>query len=315
MTIKPEISIIIVSYNTRALTLACLKSIESHPPACGYEVLVVDNASTDDSVDAIRKKFPQIKIICSDTNLGFSQANNKALTQAQGEILVLLNSDTEVYPGALDNLWVAFRDHPEIAAGGGRLLNSDGTLQYGIRYDPRLSNALSEAVFLHRLFTGPHWGELETDPAQYKSFHPVEWLSGAYLAIRKEWFARVGGLDPDFFMYSEDSDWCRRIRQAGGTVAFIPDSVVTHHGGGSSRDASEFLLAMQARAKDRYVRLYMNRREAMVFRWITAFRLGLRALLFLPLSPFGSHYRKKMWWRLKAIYQLYANPLPLKTDE
>ncbi len=315
MSDHPDLSIIIVSYNTRDLTLACLRSIESFPPSCRYETIVVDNASRDDSVESIRKNHPHVKLICSETNLGFARANNQALLEAQGEILVLLNSDTEVHPGALDDLWAAFRNHPEIAAGGGRLLNSDGTLQYGVRYHPRLSNAISEALFLHRLFNGPCWSEIETDPKKYESFHRAEWLSGAYLAIRRDWFQRVGGLDPGFFMYSEDSDWCRRIEDAGGLVAYIPDSVVTHHGGGSSRTANEFLLVMRTRARDRYARIHMNPMAAAAYRLILAFGLLLRAALFLLICPFGSQYRKNLWWRLKALCQLYASPLPLKTNE
>jgi GT2 family glycosyltransferase len=151
---------------------------------------------------------------------------------------------------------------------------------------------------------------VETRAAIYQKDRKAEWLSGAYLAIRKDWYEKVGGLDAGFFMYSEDADWCYRIHRQGGTIQYLQGSVVTHFGGGSSGDL-ERLLIMRNRARDRYARLHFPPFRASLYRHILAFSLLLRALLFLPLTPFGSRFRKNLDWRLTAVKALYRDPLPL----
>ncbi len=308
----PKLSILIVSYNTKELTLACLDSIERYPPEGPYEVIVIDNDSKDGSCEAIQEHHPNVRLIQSGGNLGFARANNIGMRKATREILVLLNSDTEVHAEALSNLQRAFHANPDMAAGGGRLLNTDGTQQFGVRYFPRLSNALSEALFLHHLFHGPWSGELEARPEFYLSDREVEWLSGAYLAVRREWYERIGGLDGGFFMYAEDSDWCYRIHKEGGHIWYIANSLVTHHGGGSSENPGK-LDVIRTQAKDRFARLHFAPWRAFIFRLILVFGLLFRCLLALPLSPLGEKYRRGLVWRAKAAIAVFCRPLPLET--
>lgn len=309
MNSPPKLSILVVSFNTRALTLACLQSIKRFPPSGPYEVIVIDNASQDGTAGAITEGVPWAHLIASTENLGFAKANNLGMREACGDILVLLNSDTEVHPEALSILQSAFRDDPGLAAAGGKLLNSDGSLQHGLRYFPSLSNALSEALFLHHLFHGPLWSEVEARPAVYEEARSAEWLSGAYLAVRKSWYEKVGGLDAGFFMYSEDTDWCWRIHQGGGVIRYLPDSLVTHHGGGSSGGNPD-LHIMRFLAKDRFARIHFTSGMAALYRLGLVAGLLLRGLLCIPVSPLGARYRQACLWRLKAAVDLFTHPLP-----
>ncbi len=308
----PKLSILIVSYNTRELTLACLASIEHFPPEGPYEVILIDNDSRDGSFEAVLERYPNVRLIQSGGNLGFARANNLGMRAATGDILVLLNSDTEVHAEALTHLQQAFQSVPDMAAGGGRLLNSDGTQQFGIRYFPRLSNALSEALFLQHLYHGPCSGKVEMRPEIYLMDQEVEWLSGAYLAVRRNWYERLGGLDWGFFMYSEDTDWCYRIHHAGGRIRYIANSVVTHHGGGSSGGVGK-MDVIRTQAEDRFARLHFTPMRAFLYRLILVFGLLLRCLLSLPLYALGEKYRPGLIWRVRAILAVFTSPLSLET--
>lgn len=308
----PEVSILIVSYNTAQLTLDCLNSVYAHPPAGEFEVIVVDNNSHDGSPAAVAENFPQVQLFALQENLGFARGNNVAMQHATKPILVLLNSDTLVHSEAFTHLQRAFRDNHEMAAAGGRLLNADGSVQYGLRYFPRIRNALSEGLFLHHLFSGPSWGELENRRDHYQQSHRAEWVSGAYLAVRSEVYKQIGGLDAGFFMYSEDTDWCYRIQEKCGQVWYLADSIVTHLGGGSSR-ANPRLLVIRTASKDRYARLHMSPVLAAVYRICLVLGLLVRIALALLPAVFRPRFRSEVRWRLQTIKELYCNPLSTET--
>jgi len=306
----PSISILIVNYKTPDLTIACIDSIYKYPPHGLYEVIVVDNDSRDDSVERIVAKFPKVILVPSDRNLGFSGGNNLAMEHAKYEILLLLNSDTEVHENALVNLQQFFLRQKNAAAVGGKNYSSDGSVQYSIRYFPRLLNALSESFFLHRFFSGALFGECEKRLQLYESEHEVEWVSGSYLAVRRQWYEKVGGLDSGFFMYSEDTDWCYRIKQHGGSVWYCPESTITHYGGGSSK-GSKRLPVQLILSRDRYARLHFTAIRASIYRLLISLRLCLRFLLLFLSSPFKNGNYEFSKQRLFAIKQLYSSPLKL----
>jgi hypothetical protein len=169
----PTISILIVSYNTKDLTSACLSSIHRYPPIGDYETIVVDNGSKDGSAAMIARRFPGVKLMVSNKNLGFAAGNNLALRAAKYDVLLLLNSDTEVHPGALEHLQTILSENPSLAGAGGRLLNTDGSTQHNIRYFPRLSNLFSESFFFINSSPVPSGVKLKDEPSAMKSPKPL----------------------------------------------------------------------------------------------------------------------------------------------
>jgi N-acetylglucosaminyl-diphospho-decaprenol L-rhamnosyltransferase len=246
MAPSPDLSIIIVSFNTQALTLACLRSLPISPQV---EVVVVDNASTDGSVSAIAADFPNVTVLPQAANLGFARANNIGLAAAHGRHLLLLNSDTEMHMGAAHAL-ISFLDtHPRAGACGPQLRNTDGSLQPSGRALPNVRSVALDMTRLYRLTRTALFAEAGRDYAQVSE---VGELSGAALCVRRDVYAQIGGLDPGFFMYYEDTDWCKRIHDAGWTVHYVPTAVVTHHWGGSTRKTAWLPIAAGQDSLRRY---------------------------------------------------------------
>jgi len=230
-----DLSIIIVGWNSVRDLTQCLPSLRAGCPAHVCEILLVDNASTDDTVAFSRQILPSITVIRNDRNAGFAHANNQAIAIATGRYLCLLNPDTVVHPGALDTL-VSFLDgHPEAWACGPGLLNGDGTPQRtGVRF-PSLWNLAVEAVFLDRVLPRTKvFGSHRQLYAMGTAAREVDFVQGSCLMVRREVIQRVGGLDERFFMYFEETDWCRRIVGEGGKVFIVPSAAVTHFGGGTT---------------------------------------------------------------------------------
>jgi GT2 family glycosyltransferase len=226
----PIISVIIVSYNTCDMTLKCLADLYAELNTIRAEVFVVDNASADRSVEAIRTNFPDVHVIANTQNRGFGAANNQALKTARGEFLLLLNSDAFIKPGAIAALIGALRQDPKAGAVGPRLLNRDGSLQISCFRFPSPFRAWVENLWISTAF--PHHpiiGDYRRWP--HDAPRVVDWVIGACLLVRREVYEKVGGFDERFFMYAEETDWQRRIRDAGWTIVFTPAAQVIHLGG------------------------------------------------------------------------------------
>jgi GT2 family glycosyltransferase len=201
-----DLSIIIVNHNNEKFLKDCLSSVFDQTKKHEFEVILVDNNSSDNSVGLVSKTFPKARIIRNKENLGFCKANNIGLKTYQGRYALLLNTDTIVKDGALDKL-VEFMDaNPQVGACGPKLLNPDGTPQH-------------QGGLFNRRF----W--LSKNPTR------VDYVIGACLLVRKEAIDKVGGLDENFFFSNDDLDWCRRIRKAGWDVCFLPQAEVLHYGG------------------------------------------------------------------------------------
>jgi GT2 family glycosyltransferase len=214
------------------MTLDCLRSLYADLGDLPAEVFVVDNASSDGSADAIGREFPEVRLIANSANLGFGAANNLAMSKAQGEYLLLLNSDAFPKAGAIATLVNYLQANPKVGIVGPRLVHADGSLQLSCFRFPSplrawLENLWISTAFADHRFLGDyrHWA--------HDSLRNVDWVIGACLLLRRNVFSQVGGFDEKFFMYSEEADWQRRIRDAGWDIAFIPDAVVTHLGGAS----------------------------------------------------------------------------------
>jgi len=231
---KPvTLSVIIVSYNTREMTLTCLDTLFERLSDLDAEVWVVDNGSQDGSAEAIRARFPQVKMIEMDRNLGFGGANNRAMEKANGRFFLLLNSDAFPHAGAVKGLCDFLETHPDVGAVGPRLDNPDGTLQKSCYRFPSPMRAIAENMLLVSAFpNNPLWGDyraFEHDTRLY-----VDFVSGAAFLIRREVFEKIGPFDEGFFVYAEETDWQLRMHKNGWKVAFIPDVTVVHYGGQSS---------------------------------------------------------------------------------
>ncbi|GBE30448.1 N-acetylglucosaminyl-diphospho-decaprenol L-rhamnosyltransferase [bacterium BMS3Bbin04] len=232
-----DLSVIIVSYNVRDLLATCLLSIAQAQVGLKVETWVVDNASDDDTVEMVRQRFPQVRVIANIENVGFAKANNLALNQASGRHLMILNPDTIVGAKSLSALVDFLDNNPEYGAVGPKLLNEDGTYQpAGKRSIPtpwssfcKLSG-LSSAFPRSRIFNEYELGHLHEDET-----HEVGALCGAAMVLSREAFAKCGGLDEQYFMYGEDIAWSDAVRRAGYKIGYLPDAPIVHIKGQSTK--------------------------------------------------------------------------------
>jgi GT2 family glycosyltransferase len=233
----PDLSVIIVNWNAAEYLPAALEALFAAQGDLAMEVLLVDNASTDASIQVVQSRFPQVEVLENSENRGFAAANNQGLAWARGRYILLLNPDTEM-PAITLRTFVAYLEaQPRVGVVGPRLQARGGKIQGGAAgYDPSPSTIFSFSTFLYRLLPGRCKG-LWLPRSRYKQPEPVpvDWVSGACMMVRRQAFAAAGPLDERYFMYSEDVEWCRRIRQAGYEVVCLPAVAVTHHIGGSSR--------------------------------------------------------------------------------
>ncbi|MFT5049181.1 MAG: N-acetylglucosaminyl-diphospho-decaprenol L-rhamnosyltransferase [Chlamydiales bacterium] len=253
-----DLSILIVSYNTRELTLACLASVFDLFSGPSFEVVLVDNASSDGSAEAIRERFPQVVMLTPGSNLGFGRANNLAAKQARGERLLLLNPDTEIQAGSLEAMyaWSLKAEHDVLL--GGRTFYADG------RLEPRsccgnisLWSLFCMATGLARLAPGSRLLDPES-MGRWKrdSVRDVDIIAGCLLMITKTFWDQLGGFDEDFFMYGEDYDLCMRAWDAGGRCTHLPEAKIIHHVG-----ASELVRA------DRMIKIFSSRTQLFRKHW------------------------------------------------
>ena len=230
-----NLSIIIVSWNVRDLLRQCLHSIDA-PTA---EIFVVDNASSDGTVEMLRAEFPSVRVMANATNVGFTRANNQALAIAQGRYLFLLNPDTQLHPDAMQTLSDFMDAHPHVGIVGPQLFYGDGLPQSSRRRFPTIATAFLESTILQRWFprsrvlTRYYMRDTRDDETQ-----AVDWINGSAMFVRRATYEQIGGFDEGFFMYSEELDWCYRAKKAGWQIVYLPTAQVTHYEGKSSEQVS-----------------------------------------------------------------------------
>jgi GT2 family glycosyltransferase len=280
-----DLSITICSWNTLADTRACLQSLREAQGEARFEVIVVDNASEDNSADMVEKEFPEYTLLRQYTNLGFTGGHNLALEQATGRYKALLNSDTVLHPGAIKTL-VAFMDaNPKAGIVGPKLLNPDGSLQMSCRRFPNPVAAAFRNTWLGKLFPNNKYvREYLMADFQHDQPREVDWVSGAALFIRSETIAQIGTLDDGFFMYCEDVDLCKRAWDAGWQVMYCPQAVITHAIGKSSDQVPNRMIARFHLSMLRYYRKHVIASQPPIARPFSlafaASALGARATLF-----------------------------------
>jgi GT2 family glycosyltransferase len=233
-----QLSIIIVNWNTEELLRACLSSIRARGDRLSIEVIVVDNGSADGSCAMVQRDFPDVVLIANAQNRGFAAANNQAMAIAKGRYLLLLNSDTVVHDAVLERSVAYMDEHAEVGVMGCRVLNSDGTLQPTCSQHPSLVNLMLLTSGLWKLPWPPIFDRYQMRRWRRTEERDVEVVSGCYMLVRAAALREVGPLDESFFFFGEETDWCRRFRNAGWKIRFAPVGEITHHGGGSSRSLS-----------------------------------------------------------------------------
>jgi N-acetylglucosaminyl-diphospho-decaprenol L-rhamnosyltransferase len=251
----PDCTVVIVNYYSEELLRRCLESLPSSADPLSLEVIVVDNSGTaraSGTLDA----WPDVRLIEAGGNVGFAHACNLGMAAARGRHLLLLNPDTVAHPGAVATLSRYLDASAEAGAVAARLRNPDGTLQYSCRRFPRpFSIFFGRYALLTRWFprnpVSSDYLYLEWDHATTR---PVDWVSGACLMVRREVFDQVGGLDDGYFLFVEDMDWCRRIRDAGHEVVYVPQADVTHRIGASRGPVPAWVTWERHRSMLRYVR-------------------------------------------------------------
>lgn len=275
-----QVSIIIVNWNTHKLVLDCLTSIYANPPSVSYDIWVVDNASTDGSVQAIRLNFPEVKLIECSENLGFAKGNNLALTRSASKYALLLNSDTIVKPGALQHLYEFMEMNPNAGAAGPLLLNSDESPQPSCYPFPSLSRELWRLFHLDLLY---HYSDYAVPGCDMGKPYPVDVIQGACLILRREALDQVGLLDPSYFMYTEDVDLCYRIKKNGWSLYWLPDAKIIHFGQQSTRQVAPQMFISLYETKVRFFRKHYGVMPTQVYKLILLCA-SIARLFFFPLA-------------------------------
>ncbi|MDQ7030520.1 MAG: glycosyltransferase family 2 protein [Ardenticatenia bacterium] len=249
----PDISAVVVSWNVRDLLARCLQSVE-HSAGLGgvtVELVVVDNASHDGTPTMLKEIFPHAHVVALAENRGYAAGVNVGLRVARGRHLLVLNPDTEALNDAVPQLVRFLDDHPAVGAVGPALIYPDGAPQPSRRRFPPLPVLFFQDTTLHGL-ARPWLGRFFMDDIPATTPHPVDWLVGAVLAVRREAIESVGGMDETFFMYFEEVDWLRRMKAAGWSVWFLPQATFVHHEGASSGQVIPLRHAHYARSRIRY---------------------------------------------------------------
>lgn len=264
-----DLSIIIVSWNTRDLLDACLRSVLTEAESAGLEVeiFVVDNASSDQSVEMVRRCYPSVTLIENQHNPGFAGANNQALILAHGRYSLLLNPDTVVLPGGLSALVGFMDEHPEAGAAGARLLNADGSLQPSCSPEPTLGREAWRLFHLDTLQPRGAYNMYEWSTVEPRQ---VDVVQGAAMIVRSAVVQQVGMLDDSYFMYSEEVDWCTRIRRAGWQIYWTPTARIIHYGGQSSRQIADAMFLQLYRGKVQYFHKHTGQMTTGAYKFVLA---------------------------------------------
>ena len=266
-----DVSVIVITRNTRDLTLEAIRSVLDNSDGLEVEILVVDNGSTDGTSDAIESQFAGVRCLRSERNLGFARAVNRAAADVDGEFLLLLNSDAELKPGALAAAVSWMRDNPHCAVCGAQLLNHDGSRQNSIANFPSLATELLNKSLLRLLLPEQFPGK-ESD---FRNPVEVQTVIGAFMLIRRQAWDSIGGLDERYFFFVEETDFCLQARRCGWQVMHLPQILVGH---GRGQSAKKVLPAARVEYwRSRYA--YFKKNHGPLTRLVLRIGLGARLLV------------------------------------
>jgi GT2 family glycosyltransferase len=301
MTVKnlADVSVVIVSWNTRELLKKCLESLFETSSRLGLEVIVVDNASTDASAEMIERQFSRVRLLKNSVNVGFARANNQAIRDCSADFVLLLNSDTVLIGDPLGELVRFIKKHDDAGAVGPKLLHPRAKLRIlGCGRQPTLWTifthflGLSYAMPGVRLFEGIHlWTNVHD-----RSPRKVEWLSGACLLVRRATIENVGPLSESWFMYAEDWEWCNRILRAGWQLYHVPSAVVEHYLSASAEQTEETAAMPLTAMRSYYVELNKpSKISLLLFDIFRTLGFGLRGILYGFRALTSSDDARQLW--------------------
>ena len=282
-----DLSIIIVNWNSKEYLRKCVRSIQTGTRGLEYEIIVIDSASFDGCGEMLQNEYPQVRFIQSQENLGFAKSNNLAFQSTTGESVLFLNPDTEIVGPAINVLYSALQTLPDAGVIGGKLLNSDGTVQTScVQAFPTILNQLLSVESLRRLTPRARlWGMRAVFENGGKP-SAVEMVSGACLMIRRPVFEKIGQFSTDYFMYAEDVDLCYKCRKLGFNNYYFGDAVVVHHGRGSSQRArSNFSNIMMMESIGRFLNKWRGGGYSGCYRLVLSGAALIRVALLVILSP------------------------------
>jgi len=301
---RPDLSVVIVNWNTRDLLAQCLQSVYDTAGELQIEVIVVDNASADGSVEMVQSRFPQVRLIRNTENVGFTRANNQALAICKGRYALLLNSDAVVLPGSLMTL-VRFADaHSKAGIVGARLLNPDGSFQASFTDFPTLWREFLMLSGLGRLLHGRWYPS--RGPRQSQQTVQADYVEGACLLVRREAMDEVGVFDEGYFMYAEEVDWCYRMKQAGWEVWFLAQAPIIHYGGGSSRQRRTRSEAELYRSRIRFFHKHYGAEAAARLKMLIYAITAVKGVWHGTLRKLSGGRRGRMvvgWRELRALLE------------
>ena len=311
-----DISVIIVNWNVKDLLDKCLASLHNGSVAINQpqgelpviEIIVVDSASSDDSVAMVREKYPDVKLLAQSDNVGFTRGNNIGFREAQGRYLLLLNPDTEIMDDVIPQLLTYMENNPKVGIIGPHTLNTDGTHQSTRRRFPTLTTGIFESTWLSSLApksVDERYKMLDTDD---NAILDVDWVQGSAMLVRREVYEQIGGLDEGYVMYSEEMDWCKRAKDAGWKVVYHGQAFITHHGGQSSGQVAAFKQIQFHTSKLRYFRKHHGYATYLVLRVIILLQFAWQ-LLIEGVKGLIGHKRDIRMNRVKVYWQVLRNGL------
>lgn len=303
-----DLSIITVSWNVLDLLRDCIRSVNAGKDDLNLEMIVVDSGSRDGSPEMVRNEFPWVKLITQDDNIGFPRGNNIGIRKARGRHILLLNPDTVVLDDALLKMVHYLDEHLDVGGLGAQLLNPDLTIQSSRRRFPTLMTAFFESTWLEekapkRILQHYYVTDLPDDQAI-----DVDWVTGACLMVPRRVIDHVGMMDEAYYMYSEELDWCRRIKGAGWRIIYFPEAQIIHHIGKSSEQAETDRHINFQKAKLRYFRKFYGRLPAALIRSFLILSY-LWQMILEGVKGILGHKRSLRWQRVRSYYRVLRTGL------
>jgi GT2 family glycosyltransferase len=277
---RPLVSIVIVVWNAKKYVIECLESLREHCRNSCNQVIVVDNASSDGTPELIAEMFPEFTLIRNSENLGFAKANNIGIAHSSGDYLCLVNSDVKFTSDCISPMLRYMAENPQVGILGPKMLSPEGLVWRSTMRFPTVWNQFCRALGLDVAFKkSRRFGGLLMFDFDHETTAPVEVLNGWFVLVRRSAFDRVGPLDPRFFMYGEDVDWCYRFRQSGEEVVFFAGAEAIHYGGASSANAPVHFYLEMCRANWQYWQKHNGRLSQIAFLITVAINNSLRVVV------------------------------------